>query len=115
MNGIVYGNRPETILRERDRLSASATNHVLLGTWLEVQERRGDSVRVEKAGRGPGGWVQSDDVRDTPCLKVFFVDVGQGDGAIVESPFGNLLIDGGPSRGFHSFMRRLCRPTIRSG
>ena len=115
MNGIVYGNRPETILRERDRLSARITNHVLLGTWLEVQERLGDWVRVETAGRGPGGWVHSDDVRDKPCLKVFFVDVGQGDGAIVESPSGNLLIDGGPSKGFHSLMRRLYRPTISSG
>ena len=61
MNGIVYGNRPETILRARDRLSSKVTNHVLLGTWLEVQERRGDWVRVETAGRGPGGWVHSDD------------------------------------------------------
>ena len=115
MNGIVYGTRPETILCVRDRLSSKVTNHVLLGICLEVQERRGDWVRVETAGRGPGGWVHSDDVRDKPCLKIFFVDVGQGDGTIVESPFGNLLIDGGPSRGFHSFRRRLCRPTIRSG
>jgi hypothetical protein len=86
MNGIVYGNRPETILRVRDRLSSKVTNHVLLGTWLEVQERRGDWVRVETAGRGPSGWVHSDDVRDKPYLKIFFVDVGQGDGTIVESP-----------------------------
>lgn len=30
MNGIVYGNRPETILRVRDRLSSKVTNHVVL-------------------------------------------------------------------------------------
>jgi hypothetical protein len=34
--------------------------------------------------------------REEPLLKVRFVDVGQGDGAIVESPKGRLvLVDGG--------------------
>lgn len=48
-------------------------------------------------------------------MKVFFVDVGQGDGAIIESPTGNLLIDGGPSKKFHAFLRHLYKPTIKIG
>ncbi|MDY6986915.1 MAG: MBL fold metallo-hydrolase [Thermodesulfobacteriota bacterium] len=115
MSDVVYGNKPETILRADHRFSARRTNHVLLGTWLHVLSRHGEWIRVETAGRGPGGWVHSGDVRDTPCLKVFFVDVGQGDGAVVESPNGNLLIDGGPSKDFHAFLRHLYGPTIDSG
>src|SRR5262245_49021009 len=34
--------------------------------------------------------------RDKPILKVRFVDVGQGDGAVIETPSGKIiLIDGG--------------------
>ena len=115
MTDVVYGNKPETVLRSDHRNSASKTNHVLLGTWLEVKDRHGDWLKVITAGRGPGGWVHKDDVKDTPCLKVFIVDVGQGDGAIIESPSGNLLIDGGPSKKFHSFLRSLYWPTIKTG
>ena len=115
MSDVVYGNKPETVLRADHKSSARRTNHVLLGTWLRVLSRHGKWIEVETAGLGPGGWVQSVDVCDTPCLKVFFVDVGQGDGAIIESPNGNLLIDGGPSKGFHAFLRRLYEPTIDIG
>lgn len=115
MNDVVYGNKPETNLRADNRFSARPKNYVLLGTWLKVLSKHGEWIEVETAGRGPGGWVHLDDVRNTPCLKVFFVDVGQGDGAIVESPNGNLLIDGGPSKGFHSFLRYLYGPTIVVG
>ena len=115
MTDVVYGNKPETIIRSDHRNSASVTNQVLLGTWLELKDSHGDWLKVVTAGRGPGGWVHKDDVRDTPCLKIFYVDVGQGDGAIVESPTGNLLIDGGPSKKFHSFLRSLYWPTIKTG
>lgn len=115
MSDVVYGNRPETVLRATPKASGRERNHVLLGTWLKVQSTQGNWLEVETAGRGPGGWVHKSDVRETPALKVFFVDVGQGDGAIIESPTGNLLIDGGPNRNFHSFLRHLYGPTIASG
>lgn len=115
MTDLVYGNKPETIIRSTKAKSSSATNHVLLGTWLKVISRDGDWIEVATFGRGPGGWVHKDDARDTPCLKVFYVDVGQGDGAIIESPTGNLLIDGGPSKKFHSFLRHLYFHQIKAG
>ena len=115
MVNVVYGNKPETILRADHSKSAGARNHVLMGTWLKVTSAHDDWYEVETAGRGPGGWVHKDDVTETACLKVFFVDVGQGDGAIVESPTGSLLIDGGPSKKFHSFLRHLYNPTLKAG
>lgn len=43
---------------------------------------------------------------DTPPLKVRFLDVGQGDGAIVESPSGKrLIIDGGEEGHLRNYLR----------
>lgn len=110
---VVYGNKPETILyKEPNRKKRE--NHVLLGTWLKVITDNPDWYKVETAGRGKGGWVPKSDVTINPALKVFFVDVGQGDGAIIEAPNGRMLIDGGPSKNFHSFLRySLYGPTIK--
>ncbi len=107
----VYGNKPETILYKAPN-GRKSTNHVLLGTWLDIINSNNDWYEVQTAGRGPGGWVRKTDVSTTPSFKAFFADVGQGDGAIIESPNGRMLIDGGPSKGFHSFMRYLYAPTI---
>lgn len=107
----VYGNKPETHLYASPAGSRK-TNHVLLGTWLEVVDSTNSWLKVNTAGRGPGGWVRRSDVTDTPAFKAFFVDVGQGDGAIIEGPNGRMLIDGGPSKNFHAFMRHLYGPTI---
>ena len=72
-------------------------------------------TRSDTIGRGKPGWVNKDDIRDDPVLKVFFVDVGQGDGAIVESPEGIMLVDGGPSANFYKFMKRRYRNILRAG
>lgn len=43
--------------------------------------------------------------RDAPIFKVRFIDVGQGDGAIVETPKGRLLlIDGGEAQHFRRYI-----------
>lgn len=109
---IVYGNVPETLLYKRPSKRSSRANHVLLGTWLKVVDDQDDWYKVETASRGPGGWVHRDDVSELPCLKVFFVDVDQGDGALIEAPNGRMLIDGGPSRGYYDFLKHLYAPTI---
>ena len=78
-------------------------NHVLLGTRLDIKDEFENAYRVDARGRGKSGWVRKHDVRNTPVFKIFFVDVGQGDGAIIESPEGIILLDGGPSSKFHKF------------
>ncbi|HET9495234.1 MAG TPA: hypothetical protein VFR15_13480, partial [Chloroflexia bacterium] len=71
------------------------------GFWkLDFTTRVWDKNKVEK---GQYVWRKHDafidgDVafRDDPLLKIRFVDVGQGDGAIIESPKGQIiLLDGG--------------------
>ena len=49
---VVYGNEPETRIYKNPRRSSSRSNHVLLGTWLEVEDAQGDWLKVETAGRG---------------------------------------------------------------
>ncbi len=77
----VYGDKPETILYPSAKKSSRRNNHVLMGSILEVVDERDDWLKVDSLGKGKSGWVNKNDVRDTPILKVFFVDVGQGDGA----------------------------------
>ena len=114
MTEIVYGDRPETILRSKPRVSATKVNHVLLGTFLKVEGEDGDWYSVDPLGLGKPGWVKKSDVREKPVLKIFFVDVGQGDAAIVESPEGIMLIDGGPNSNFFKFMEYRFRPILKA-
>ena len=111
----VYGNQPETILYHRARTSSRKVNHVLMGTILEVIEDEDDWLNVDALGRGSSGWVRKKDIRETPVLKIFFVDVGQGDGAIVESPEGIMLVDGGPNANFFKFMKHRYRRLLKAG
>lgn len=111
----VYGNEPETIIRSSARKTARKVNHVLMGSILEVVDKDDDWLKVDSLGKGKSGWVHEDDVRDTPVLKTFFVDVGQGDGAIIESPEGIMLVDGGPNANFFKFMKHRYRRILRSG
>ncbi len=116
MATIVYANQYETILRKSKTNSSKAENHVLMGTWLEVLSEDGDWYEVKpRPNRGKGGWVRKSHTRDTPVLKIFVVDVGQGDGLIIEGPGKRILIDGGPSKGFYNFMRHRYWPIIQNG
>ena len=115
MPTFVYGNKTETIIRASDRKNARKVNHVLMGSILEVIDIDGEWLEVDSLGKGKSGWVHQDDVRDTPILKTFFVDVGQGDGAIVESPEGIMLVDGGPNSNFYKFMKHRYRRIFKTG
>ena len=116
MATVVYGNRPETILRTSKSDNASATNHVLFGTWLEVVQEDGAWYEVKpRPNKGKGGWVRKAHTRSNPGLRIFVVDVGQGDGAIVEGPDKRILIDGGPTKGYYNFLKHRYRPLINAG
>jgi beta-lactamase superfamily II metal-dependent hydrolase len=90
----VYAAVPELkLLKARTGRSSSTT--VLMGAWLKVLD---DTVPgwLEVEAFGKKGWVkQADTSTDDTYLKIFFVDVGQGDGVLVETPKGRLLVDGG--------------------
>jgi beta-lactamase superfamily II metal-dependent hydrolase len=55
-------------------------------------------------------------LRDTSVLKVRFVDVGQGDGAIIESPDGQIVVlDGGEVDNFYNYFTAAWAHELRTG
>lgn len=114
---VVFADKPETIIRKRPSIASSVKvlNHVLLGTWLEVIDEDGDFFEVVTRKSGPGGWVLKKDTRPTPVFKAFYVDVGQGDGAIIEHPDGIMVIDGGPNKNLYKFMLHRYSPIFKEG
>ena len=112
---IVFADQPETIIRKDASRSAKVVNHVLMGTWLKVVDNDGDFFKVRTQKAGAGGWVLKSDVRDSPIFKAFYVDVGQGDGAIIEHPDGIMLIDGGPNKNLYRFMLHRYSPIFDEG
>ena len=85
----IFGFDPETRARK-----SRAVNRVLMGTYLKLTHEDGDYYFAVTAG--PDGWIHKDDTSDHMGLKVFFLDVGQGDGTLLEIGNSRILIDGGP-------------------
>jgi beta-lactamase superfamily II metal-dependent hydrolase len=80
-----------------------AINKVLMETWLGVTKSKGDWHYVKTAGED--GWIHKDNCKDKKGLKVFFVDVMQGDGIVVEVGDRRILVDGGPDDNLPRFLR----------
>ena len=80
----------------------SLHNHILRGTWTGVVEENGDWYRVITAGEN--GWVHKNSVSDDMGLKLFFVDVGQGDGLLLEIGNEKIIVDGGPNDNFKNYL-----------
>jgi beta-lactamase superfamily II metal-dependent hydrolase len=76
--------------------------HVVEFSQLEWSEADGAYKTVKYAGLLP----KKATFRDGSVLKVRFVDIGQGDGAIVETPKGQILfIDGGEEEHMRRYIR----------
>lgn len=79
-------------------------NKLLLGTWMGVVEENDDFYRVVTAGKD--GWVKKVDSEDELHLKLFFVDVGQGDAVLCEIGEKRYIIDGGPNANFYNYLTK---------
>jgi competence protein ComEC len=84
----------------------SKNNTILMGSYVLLTGSTDRNWQEVKAF-GTTGWINSADIGDEPGLKVFFVDVGQGDGALIE--VGNdfkMLIDGGPDDNLGKYLEK---------
>ncbi len=101
----VYAGLPETKLRKKPKRKSVVTT-VLLGAWLGVIAQRNDGwIKVRAFGKE--GWVhEADETMPDMGLKVFFVDVGQGDGCLVETRQKRILVDGGPNQNFKNYLTK---------
>lgn len=79
-------------------------SRILLGSWIDVDVdvTDGDWFKV-KAFNIPG-WMNKNDLTDETALKVSFLDVGQGDGVLIE--IGNLrfLVDAGKDANMYNYL-----------
>jgi beta-lactamase superfamily II metal-dependent hydrolase len=101
-----YAAVPELkLLKARGGKSSHTT--VLMGAWLKVLEERTDGWLNVRAF-GKTGWVHLEDVQTADgFLKIFFVDVGQGDGCLIEAPGRRLLVDAGQyARNMRNFLTK---------
>lgn len=79
-------------------------NKILMGTYVEIESKNGDWYKVITAG--PNGWMRSADLTDQMGLKIFFLDVGQGDGVLLEVGKLKILIDGGPNNSMFCYLTK---------
>jgi beta-lactamase superfamily II metal-dependent hydrolase len=90
-----YATKPTVVLRKEQGRGA-AVDTVLGGARLVVLERDGAWCRV-RSFESLEGWVASSEVGENTYLRLSFIDVGQGDGVLVELPRHRFLVDGGTS------------------
>lgn len=83
-------------------------NTVLMGSYVTLlDETNGEWQKVFAFGKE--GWMHGSHLGNNPDLKCFFIDVGQGDGILIE--VGNdfngikILIDGGPNQNMHRYFK----------
>lgn len=102
-----YAKHPETSIYRAP--GGRRVNTILMGTYVGIEEEEdhdGETwYRVRTAG--PDGWIRESDTSDKLPLKVFFIDVGQGDGVLLETPSGKrVLIDVGWQEHVYNYLTR---------
>lgn len=79
--------------------------HLVWGDWLRVKATRPDGW-CEVHSRGADGWVRKDQIQNERLLEVVFVDIGQGDGALMVTPADkHFVIDAGEGDNMFRFLR----------
>jgi beta-lactamase superfamily II metal-dependent hydrolase len=79
-------------------------NTILMGTYITILGEDGDWFKVNPF-RTPG-WMHKDCLSDAMGLKVFFLDVGQGDGMLIEAGDYKILVDAGPDNNMHGYLTK---------
>lgn len=76
---------------------------LLFGEWVKpLKDENGDLITAEEqsyvAFRGGVGWIPTEAIGENRVLEIYFLDVGQGDAILIQTPKDNrYLIDGGPT------------------
>ncbi|MEM7477516.1 MAG: MBL fold metallo-hydrolase, partial [Planctomycetota bacterium] len=114
MVDIRYVSKPKTFLVRSRGGSASSSGSVqlLLGARLHVDMSAMVSGQApaktmpDKNGIMRSGFVDVSRLSAKQQLKVFYLDVGQGDATLIEAEDAIIIIDGGPNKGFHDELKK---------
>lgn len=79
---------------------------LLWGDWMTVLGKSSDGAYYRIRSRGIEGWVHADETQTNRILEVAFVDIGQGDGALLITPDDRrYVIDAGQGDNMYRFLR----------
>lgn len=79
-------------------------NTLLMGTYMSIVKEENGWYQVKTAGED--GWVKKEHTSDDMGLKMFFIDVGQGDAILIEVGNKKILVDGGPTINVHNYLTK---------
>lgn len=94
----VYKNLPVAGVRKIQ------IDSILLGSYIKVTGENGDWYQTEAFGKT--GWMSKADLGDESALKVFYLDVGQGDGALIEINNLRILVDAGTGDNMYNYLTK---------
>jgi len=78
--------------------------HLFVGEWTRYLKDAGEELRIRF--RGGEGYVPRDRIGNERVLEIYFLDVGQGDSILIQTPDDKrVLIDGGENKSAHSFLQ----------
>lgn len=116
MTAIRYVTEPATFLVKQPKkpVDSPGSMQLLLGARLHIEEFTAfdgwikASTVPDKDNKSNSGFVQIDRLSEKQQLKIFYLDVGQGDATLIEAEGAIVIIDGGPNTGFfNELMKRL--------
>ncbi|MEL5996307.1 hypothetical protein, partial [Hymenobacter segetis] len=79
-------------------------NRLLMGSYLTLLQPAAIGGFYNVRSMGKTGWMRAADTTDEMGLKIFFLDVGQGDGALIEVGTRRFLVDAGPDAHMKSYL-----------
>ena len=84
--------------------SRSLQAKLLVGDWVKTLNDDGENAEI--AFRGGTGYAPSSSIGGDRLLEIYFIDVGQGDSILIQTPEDQrVLIDGGKNENSHSFIK----------
>lgn len=78
--------------------------NLFVGDWTKYLETSGQETKIRF--RGGEGFVPNDTIGNQKVLELYFIDVGQGDSILIQTPDDKrVLIDGGKDDSAYSFIK----------
>lgn len=95
----------------KNRSGSAGVANVLLGEWMKVTDKQiPETGRVRVRYRGGEGYVDPGDLTRKRHLEIFFIDVSQGDGILIQTPDDRrILIDAGEYDDVYEFIQNKYR------
>lgn len=83
-----------------------AAKQLLWGDHMSVLSQTADGEFFHVKSRGVEGWIRASETQSNRILEIVFIDIGQGDGALVVTPDDRrYVIDAGQGDNMYRFLR----------